>query len=314
MLGGGAEAAMNSTQGLHVFGIDLTELPGGPLVVAIEYSLINIVVCSVIPLPFAGPLVAAGALLFGLVPGMALNVMSSVVAAYISLLLTRGFCRPCLLRLIGEKGRARWEALDAAITADGPMLALLIRLSPLSPMVLTNILLSLTSLSHFHYLWTTAVGIVPGNLPYAYAAEVGISLADSAHQDPMMLVLTIIGLVASLGIAFKVASLARRALRKHGLDGSPAPMQTAEAGVLAEDWCPHMDEDAAGELSLAESADGDLATGGTRAAAIEMSSIQGTDAKSSLLMHQESQRPAGQPQDVDIRSRSVRGFRALQEE
>jgi uncharacterized membrane protein YdjX (TVP38/TMEM64 family) len=309
---------MNSTAGIHVFGIDLTNLSGGPLTMAVEYSLLNVVVCSVIPLPLAGPLVAAGALLFGLVRGMTLNVLSSVVAAYISLLLTRGFCRPFLLRMIGEKGRTRWEALDSAVTSDGPMLALLIRLSPLSPMVLTNILLSLTSLSHFHYLWTTAIGIIPGNLPYAYAAEVGVTLADTKHQDPVMLTLTIIGLAASLGIALKVASLARRALRKHGLDGTPAAIRPAQAGVLAEDWCPHMEEDEAGEPTSAEAGVGDVAAAGSRAMAIEMSAVRTSDSKASLLLHQDSRSPPGgeahNGKGGGARSKSGKGFRALQEE
>jgi uncharacterized membrane protein YdjX (TVP38/TMEM64 family) len=309
--------ATNSTAGLHVFGVDFANLSGGPLMMAVEYSLINVVVCSVIPLPLAGPLVAAGALLFGLVPGMALNVMSSVVAAYISLLLTRSICRPFLLRMIGEKGRARWGALDTAITSDGPMLALLIRLSPLSPMVLTNVLLSLTSLSHCHYLWTTAIGIIPGNLPYAYAAEVGITLADTDHQDPLMITLTLIGLAASVGIAIKVALLARTALRKHGLDGSPSHMHPAQAGVLAEDWCPHMEEDEAGEPSLAETGAGDVVPSGSRVMAIEMSAIRTADAKASLLPHQDSWSPLGEAHSSKGgggRSKNGKGFRALQEE
>jgi len=307
--------ATNSTAGLHVFGVDLANLSGGPLMMAVEYSLINVVVCSVIPLPLAGPLVAAGTLLFGLVPGMALNMLSSVVAAYISLLLTRSICRPFLLRMIGERGRARWQALDTAIISDGPMLALLIRISPLSPMVLTNVLLSLTSLSHFHYLWTTAIGIVPGNLPYAYAAEVGLTLTDTDHQDPVMITLTIVGLAASVGIAIKVALLARTAMRKHGLDGSPSPMQPA--GVLAEDWCPHMEEDEAGELSLAEAGAGDAVPAGSRAMAIEMSAVRTADAKASLLTHQDSQSPPGEAHNSKVgggRSKNGKGFRTLQEE
>ena len=159
MASGSEDAAMassNASGGVNatdwatphvILGVDINSLPGSDAERALVYFLLNVVVCSVIPIPLAGPLIAAGALLFGIAAGMALNVSSSVVGAYVALLLTRSFCRPCMLGALGSKGKARWQALDAALTADGPVLALLIRLSPLSPMVLTNVLLSLTSLS-----------------------------------------------------------------------------------------------------------------------------------------------------------------------
>ena len=105
----------------------------------------------------------------------------------------RGFLRP------------PWWALDAALTSQGAQIALLIRLAPVAPMVLTNILLSLTSISQFTYLWTCAIGIVPANLPYAYAAQVGVSIANEfPPKDPFMLIMTVVGLVASIAIAWKI--------------------------------------------------------------------------------------------------------------
>lgn len=347
-----------SNRTASVFGIDLTALPGGREAVAVEYFLLNVVVSSVIPIPLAGPLAAAGALLFGLVLGMTLNVLSSVLAAYLALLLTRGVCRPCILRMLGEKGRAKWEALDAAITADGPWLALLIRLSPLSPMVLTNFLLSLTSISPFHYVWTTALGVIPGNLPYAYAAEVGASLADTGHQvcaleervggragreshpsrgprpcsngyadrppntpraqDPLMLGMTVVGMVASLGIALKIASIARRALRRHGIDGAPSELRPAVGGN-AEDWCP-MDDGVESELSMAEAGKEEVPGGSGREPGLELFPVgfkagQKGGQKAALLQHTGGNPGGRRSGATDVKpSKGARGFRALMEE
>ena len=139
--------------------------------------IVNALCCSVVPLPLAAPLVAVGAIMFGLWLGLAVNVLSATCGAYLALLITRVACSPLLERLLGRHAQ-RWQKLDSAMLADGPMLALLLRLSPLSPFVVTNVLLSLTSISHTTYLWRTLVGVTPGSLPYAYAARLGASLYD----------------------------------------------------------------------------------------------------------------------------------------
>ena len=115
--------------------------PDSPTVL-LEYSVANIVGTSVVPIPIAGPLSAVAAVLFGLIRGMTINIATSVVGAWIGLFAVRYACRPCFERMLGRY-YSRWRVLDTALTAQGSLIALLIRLAPISPMVLTNILLSL---------------------------------------------------------------------------------------------------------------------------------------------------------------------------
>lgn len=190
----------NSTS-MSVFGFEFD--PNDPAVI-LEYSFVNILITSVIPVPLAGPMTAVACLLFGLFMGMVINTLTSVVGAWIGLWATRYMCRPCFVRALGRHQK-KWEALDAAITSQGFQIALLIRVAPVSPMVATNILLSLTSISVWTYLWTCAVGIIPANFPYAYAAVVGASLASEfPPRDPVMLSMSVLGLVATIGVAYKV--------------------------------------------------------------------------------------------------------------
>ena len=56
------------------------------------------------------------ALLFGLVGGMAINVLTSVIGAWISLLVVRSVCRPCIERRLG-----RFHVDDAAAVAGAMM-------------------------------------------------------------------------------------------------------------------------------------------------------------------------------------------------
>lgn len=192
--------ADNSTS-TTVFGVTFD--PNDPAVI-FEYSTANVLITSVIPIPLAGPMSAVATLLFGLLPGMIINTVTSVVGAWIGLWAVRHLCRPCFVRALGRYQK-KWEALDAAITSQGYQIALLIRVAPVSPMVMTNILLSLTSINVWTYLWTCSIGLIPANFPYAYAAAVGVSLASEfPPRDPVMLSMSIIGFVATVGVAYKV--------------------------------------------------------------------------------------------------------------
>lgn len=134
------------------------------------YALANILATSVVPLPLAGTLTGVAVVLFGLGGGLALNVATAALGAYLGLLGTRHCCRPCFLRSLG-KHHARWRSLDAALAEHGWQIPLLVRCSPISPVVLTNVALALTSVSTFDYVWTILVGEALTNLPYAYAAQ-----------------------------------------------------------------------------------------------------------------------------------------------
>lgn len=205
--------SLNATGELIVLGFTFD--PTSPLVF-VQYAMFNTFACSVVPIPFAGALSAIGSLLFGLWAGMIANVATSTAGAYISLLLARSCLRPRLLCALGRY-RYQWEALDATVAAQGYRIALLIRVAPVSPLTLTNFMLALTSISKWtcayaarqqlhldwkrnydrahRYTWTCFVGLVPSNLPYAYVAEVGLSISqDFPPKDPILLVTTILGI------------------------------------------------------------------------------------------------------------------------
>ena len=99
-------------------------------VALLQYMCINALACSIVPLPLAAPLVAVGALRFGFWLGMLSSTVSQTAGAYILLLFTRIYCGPQFERLLGRHVQ-RWQKIDSALVADGPMLALLLRLSPL---------------------------------------------------------------------------------------------------------------------------------------------------------------------------------------
>ena len=205
--------------------------PCDPCVI-LWYLLVNILATSVCPVPIAGAMTAISAVLFGLVPGMAITTTSSLIGAYLGHLAVRHLCRPCLMRSLGRY-HEHWLALDAAISQAGAtQIALLMRLSPMFPMVGNNILLSLTSISTWTYMWTCAAGVIPSNLPYAYAAELGVSLHN--HEEPLMVMMTVLGLLVSVAFAWKLGVIAKQLLLLHGVGAlGERPHASAHHGAEA---------------------------------------------------------------------------------
>jgi len=207
--------------------------------VLLQYSFMNLVACSVIPVPLSGPMVIIAALIWGVAGGLAVNAVSTMLGAYLSLWATRNVCRPCFARALHGLGYAhQWEALDAALTEEGYQIALLIRLAPVAPMVLCNILLALTSVSRWTYCWTTLAGLIPANLPYAYGAALGLSIAcEFPPKDPVMLSVTLIGFVASVLFVWKIGKIGSKMLKRHGVDGSARANEPSRQAACGSNAC-----------------------------------------------------------------------------
>ena len=100
--------------------------------------------------------------------------------------------------------------------------------------MVTNFILSLTSIPQTTYLWTTLVGVTPGSLPYAYAARLGASLyaEEFPPRDPLVLCMAFVGLVASVLMAWKVGAIASRSVSE-AIDAPADAKPAARRGPVA---------------------------------------------------------------------------------
>lgn len=106
---------------------------------------------------------------------------------------------------------------SASFARSGPQIPLLLRCSIAVPLVLTNTMLSLTSLSTWTYLWTTVIGEIVTSLPYAYATHIGTTLVhDKGHADPLMMLMSFVGLAASVAMMWKIGVVATTVLKERG--------------------------------------------------------------------------------------------------
>lgn len=180
------------------------------------YSALNIAVNAFVPVPLSGAVLLTGVLLYGWFYGFILSLVTSVIGCYLCLVVTRMF-RPTFLSLLG-KHTETYSAVDAALVRQGFRIPLLLRLTPVAPVVLCNVLLSLTSIDPITYVWTTFVGFIPASIPYAYAAVVGMQvLTEFPPSDPVMVSTMLVGLVATVLTVWKVGEIAMAELSRSGV-------------------------------------------------------------------------------------------------
>lgn len=125
------------------------------------FASITFVVCYILfaalLLPGAAILSLAGGLLFGVLIGSLYVTAGATIGAFGAFLMTRYFIGNQVQR---EYGKALTKFNDA-VTHYGPLYLFVVRLIPLFPFFLVNMLAGLTQISSSTFLLTTALGILP---------------------------------------------------------------------------------------------------------------------------------------------------------
>ncbi|MEO5824638.1 MAG: TVP38/TMEM64 family protein [Gemmatimonadales bacterium] len=180
----------------------------GPLVFVMAY-----VAAAILMVPGSLLTLAAGAV-FGVVAGSIYVFVGAVLGATAAFLVARYVARGPLERRFADS--ARFQALDAALGADGRKVVFLIRLSPVFPFTLLNYLLGLTSIRLVDFV-VASVGMIPGTIAYTYAGKVVGDLGQLAAggapvRTPAYYGLLAVGFVATIVVTVVVTRIAKRAL------------------------------------------------------------------------------------------------------
>ncbi len=169
------------------------------------------VVCCVLLIPAFALTVAAGAI-FGVAKGTLVVLIGATAGATAAFLLGRTVFR----RYVGAKiaSNEKMAAVDRAIAHEGTKIMLLMRISGFPPFTWINYALGLTGVTLGSYVWTTAVGIIPGTIAFAYAGAAGAA-ALSGKGNRIALIVTAVGAVLVISYLAKIAA---DAVRRAGSD------------------------------------------------------------------------------------------------
>ncbi|WP_395791569.1 FAD-dependent oxidoreductase [Aquimonas sp.] len=116
-------------------------------------------------IPGAAVMTLAAGALFGLGWGVLLVSFASSLGASLAFLTARFLFREAITRRYGE----RLKAFDAGVQRDGAFYLLSLRLLPLFPFFVVNLVSGLTSLRLWTYYWVSQLGMLPATVVYVYA-------------------------------------------------------------------------------------------------------------------------------------------------
>jgi uncharacterized membrane protein YdjX (TVP38/TMEM64 family) len=146
--------------------------------------------------PWAWLLTIAGGFLFGAVGGTVLvnaGATAGATGAFLS-------ARYVLGGWIQERWGEKLSAFNDEIARNGTSYLFTLRLIPVFPFFLVNFLVGLTRVPLGTFVWTTAVGIIPGSFVYAYAGSRLVTLESPGDivSPGILLALALLGLLAAL--------------------------------------------------------------------------------------------------------------------
>jgi uncharacterized membrane protein YdjX (TVP38/TMEM64 family) len=155
-------------------------------------------------------LLLAGASM-GMVWGTVLGTLASAVGATLTMLTCRYGLRTRLEQNFGD----RLHTLNAGLQKDGVWYLLSLRLLPVIPFVVVNVLCGLTRMRAGTFLAVSSVGMLPGTAVYVYAGQ-QLGRVQSAHDVlsvPVLVALGLLGLLPLLGVALRNKALRHKIFR-----------------------------------------------------------------------------------------------------
>ena len=163
-----------------------------PSAFAIGFFAVYVLVTA-LSLPLATLLTLLAGALFGFLPGMLLVSFASAIGATAAMLIARFI----FSRLILQKFGSYLETINQGIEKDGAFYLFALRLTPVAPFFIVNLLMGLTKIHAFTFYWVSQLGMLALSAVYVNAGTQLKTLTSlSGIASPMLL-----GSLALAGIA-----------------------------------------------------------------------------------------------------------------
>lgn len=163
-----------------------------PFLTLLLFSSLYILITA-LSIPGAIVLTLLSGTLFGVLWGTLIVSFASCIGASVAFLISRYLFR----NLIMDKFENHFHKMNAKLKKSGYTYLFTLRLVPVSPFVLINLLMGLTSIKLWPFFWITYIGMLPGTMVYVFA---GSKISTIQHPSdiltwPVILILTALGIM-----------------------------------------------------------------------------------------------------------------------
>jgi pyruvate/2-oxoglutarate dehydrogenase complex dihydrolipoamide dehydrogenase (E3) component/uncharacterized membrane protein YdjX (TVP38/TMEM64 family) len=135
-----------------------------PLLVIGGFFLLYVVVTA-LSLPGAAILTLAAGALFGLIEGLLVASFASTIGATLAFLVSRYLLRDTIKKRFPE----RLAAIDKGVDKEGAFYLFTLRLVPVFPFFLINLLMGLTAIKSWTFYWVSQIGMLAGTFVFVNA-------------------------------------------------------------------------------------------------------------------------------------------------
>jgi pyruvate/2-oxoglutarate dehydrogenase complex dihydrolipoamide dehydrogenase (E3) component/uncharacterized membrane protein YdjX (TVP38/TMEM64 family) len=168
-----------------------------PLHIIGFYAVVYILIAA-LSLPGAAAMTLAAGALFGVWAGIPVAVISASIGATLAFLMSRYVFRDTVQQRFGR----RMAVIDEGIKRDGAFYLFTLRLMPIFPFFMINLLMGLTAIRTITFFWVSLLGMVAGTAVYVNAGtQLGSLTSVSGILSP--------GLIGSLVLLAVFPWLAR---------------------------------------------------------------------------------------------------------
>lgn len=164
------------------------------------------IAATALSLPIATLMTLLGGAIFGFLFGLVIISFASTIGATIAFLMSRFILRETLQTRYAES----LQKINHGIEHEGSFYLFALRLTPVFPFFLVNLIMGLTPITTRRFYWVSQLGMLPGTAVYVYAGtELGKinTLADIASPT-LLIAFTLLGLFPL--IAKKLLTLFRK--------------------------------------------------------------------------------------------------------
>jgi uncharacterized membrane protein YdjX (TVP38/TMEM64 family) len=163
------------------------------------FILLYIIVVA-LSIPGSVVLTISGGFLFGTLMGVIYSNIGATAGALCIFLLTRHLLGNWLQKKYG----AQLLRFNEEMERHGPNYLLTLRFTPIFPFFLVNIFGGLTRIPFRTFLWTTTIGILPGDAVYTFSGSQlgGIRSVEDVFSLNMLIVLLLLALFSLIPVLY----------------------------------------------------------------------------------------------------------------